>query len=164
MSRSIPSSPGPEPGPVAAASPEILLREPGALAPPLLRRFVLAGIAATLTAGATWGAVLLVRIAAARSFTALSIFEVNAHGQAQIYGWVGLFVMGFAYAILPRLVGAPPPHPRLAALSFPVMVGGIALRAVAEPWGPGPAAGSPSPAPAWSSRQWSCSSPWCYPS
>lgn len=101
----------------------------------LHRRFFLAGIAATLTAGATWGAVLLVRIAAAGSFTSLSIFEVNAHGQAQIYGWVGLFVMGFAYTALPRLVGTDLPHPRLAAASFPLMLGGIALRAAAEPFG-----------------------------
>lgn len=123
--------------PILASLPRPAASDPLALA----RRFFLAGIAVTLTAGAAWGAILLLRIAAHGSFTALSIFEVNAHGQAQIYGWVGLFVMGFAYLALPRLLGAPLPSARLAALSFPLMVTGIALRAVTEPFGPGRTAG-----------------------
>ena len=58
----------------------------------LYPRYFLAAIAVTLTAGATWGAWLLLRIARARDFAAPSIFEVNAHGQAQIYGCMGLFI------------------------------------------------------------------------
>lgn len=61
---------------------------------PLHRPFFLAGIVATLTAGATWGAFLLLRIGGAGSFTRLSVFEINAHAQAQIYGWIGLFMLG----------------------------------------------------------------------
>jgi hypothetical protein len=99
----------------------------------LYRRFFLAGIAATLTAGAGWGALLLLRIASERSFTALSIFEVNAHGQAQIYGWVGLFVLGFTYRTLPRFRGVGLAWPHLARASFALMVAGLAVRAVAEP-------------------------------
>ncbi|MFP3940983.1 MAG: hypothetical protein ACLF0P_11800 [Thermoanaerobaculia bacterium] len=115
----------------------------------LQRRFFLAGIAVALTAGAGWGAFLLARIAAAGSFTALSVFEVNAHGQAQIYGWVGLFVMGFAYVAVPRLLGAPDGAAgalggwkrALAATSLPLMLAGIALRAVAEPQAAGAGGG-----------------------
>lgn len=122
----------------------------------LQRRFFLAGIAVALTAGAGWGAFLLARIAAAGSFTALSIFEVNAHGQAQIYGWVGLFVMGFAYVALPRLLGAGGGadgglggwQAALAGVSLPLMLAGIALRAVAEPLAAGSGGGGAGPASA----------------
>src|SRR5262245_57109608 len=72
------------------------------LADTIYRRFFKAGIAVTLTAGAAWGALLLITIGLKGSFTAISIFDVNAHGHAQIFGWVGLFVMGFAYQAFPR--------------------------------------------------------------
>ncbi|PYQ61940.1 MAG: hypothetical protein DMF53_14240 [Acidobacteria bacterium] len=98
----------------------------------LHRPFFLTGIAVTLTAGATWGAILLLRIAQSRSFTEPSIFAVNAHGQAQIYGWVGLFVLGFAYQMFPRFQGIPLPWPRLAFLSLGLMTGGIVARSFGE--------------------------------
>jgi hypothetical protein len=100
----------------------------------IYRRFFLAGIAATLTAGATWGAILLWRLASARSFQAISVPEVNAHGHAQIFGWVGLFVMGFAYQAFPRFKHTSLRWPRLALATFPVYLGGLVLRTVAEPF------------------------------
>ncbi|MGE5234841.1 MAG: DUF542 domain-containing protein [Acidobacteriota bacterium] len=103
------------------------------LADRLWRRFFLAGIAVTLTAGASWGAILLLDIAIHHSFTAPTIFAINAHAQAQIYGWVGLFIMGFAYQAFPRFWGTTLARPRVAAAALVPVVGGIALRAVAEP-------------------------------
>lgn len=96
--------------------------------------FFLAAIVLTLTAGATWGAILLVRIAWARSFTSLSVFEVNAHGQAQIYGWVGLFILGAAYLLVPRFTGVSLAHPGFAVASLPLMVTGTVVRAFGEPF------------------------------
>lgn len=64
--------------------------------------FFLGAILVALTLGAPWGALLLGRIGASASFTALSLYEVNAHGHAQVLGWVGVFVMGFAYRFLPE--------------------------------------------------------------
>jgi hypothetical protein len=97
------------------------------------RRFFLAGIASALTVGVGWGVWLLLQIAANESFTAPSVFAINAHGQAQIYGWVGLFVMGFAYQAFPRFRGTTLALPRLAALSFLLMLAGVAARSLAEP-------------------------------
>src|SRR5262245_4397428 len=68
----------------------------------IYRPFFRAGIAVVLTLGAAWGAYLLARIALRHSFAAAGLHEVNAHGHAQIFGWVGLFVMGFAYQAFPR--------------------------------------------------------------
>jgi len=105
---------------------------PPALEGPIYPRFFLAGIAITLTAGAGWGAWLLLRIARARDFTAPSIFEVNAHGQAQIYGWMGLFILGFALQMFPAFWGTRLPAPRLARALLPAMALAVAVRAVAE--------------------------------
>ncbi len=103
------------------------------LADSIYRRFFLAALAVVMTAGATWGALLLLRIGAVGSFTALSVHDVNAHGHAQIFGWVGLFVMGFAYQAFPRMKHTSLWRPGLANLSFYLMLFGILARAVGEP-------------------------------
>jgi hypothetical protein len=97
------------------------------------RPFFRAAIAVVLSAGAAWGSLLLWRIALAGSFTAVSIHSVNAHGHAQIFGWVGLFVMGFAYRMLARIRVADGVDLRIAKASLVLMVAGIAARSVGEP-------------------------------
>src|SRR5688500_67695 len=95
------------------------------LADNIYRPFFLAGIATVLTLGAVWGAYLLVRIGLAGSFTAAGLHEVNAHGHAQIFGWVGLFVMGFAYQAFPRFKHTTLKHPRLAVATLVMLVAGL---------------------------------------
>jgi hypothetical protein len=99
----------------------------------IYRPFFKAGIAVTLSLGAVWGAYLLVRIALSGSFTAAGLHEVNAHGHAQIFGWVGLFVMGFAYQAFPRFRQTRLAHPSLAFASLWLMLAGIIGRSVFEP-------------------------------
>jgi hypothetical protein len=99
----------------------------------IYRRFFKAGIAVTLTAGAAWGALLLITIGLKESFTAISIFDINAHGHAQIFGWVGLFVMGFAYQAFPRFKHTSLWKPRLAISTFYLMLAGLILRVIGEP-------------------------------
>jgi hypothetical protein len=94
----------------------------------IYRRFFLGGIALILTAGATWGAYLLWHIGFAAKFTGVSVHHVNAHGQAQIFGWCGLFIMGFAYQAFPRLWHTDLVRPRLAVLAFVLMLIGVTLR------------------------------------
>ena len=99
----------------------------------IYRRFFKAGIITTLTAGAAWGALLLIKIGFKSSFTAISIFDVNAHGHAQIFGWVGLFVMGFAYQAFPRFRHTTLWNPPLAVFSFYLMIIGLVVRVFSEP-------------------------------
>jgi hypothetical protein len=99
----------------------------------IYRPFFKAGTAVTLTLGAVWGAYLLLRIAVSGSFTAAGLHEVNAHGHAQIFGWVGLFVMGFAYQAFPRFKHTTLSHPKLALVSLWLMLAGIIGRSVLEP-------------------------------
>lgn len=99
----------------------------------IYRPFFLSGIAIALTLGATWGAYLLLRIAAAEKFTGVGLHEVNAHGHAQIFGWVGLFVMGFAYQAFPRFKHTDLAWPRLAQGTGFLMLLGILVRSIGEP-------------------------------
>lgn len=99
----------------------------------IYRPFFKAAIALVLTVGAAWGALLLMRISQAGSFTAVSIREINAHGHAQIFGWVGLFVMGFAYQAFPRFKHGELSHPRLARATLWMMLGAITVRCLTEP-------------------------------
>jgi hypothetical protein len=113
----------------AAAAPSI--------ADTIYRRFFLGGIVLILTAGASWGAWLLWQIGFAGRFTGVSIQHVNAHGHAQIYGWVGLFIMGFAYQAFPRIWHTRLAAPRLAAAAFVLMVVGLIVRTVGMTAGDG---------------------------
>lgn len=119
------------PAATAAGAPQ---RHPlDELADTIYRRFFKAGIVVILTAGAVWGAYLLLQIALRGSFTAVSIHDVNAHGHAQILGWMGLFVMGFAYQALPRMKHTSLWRPDLANFTFYLMLFGIFARVIAEP-------------------------------
>jgi hypothetical protein len=104
------------------------------LADTIYRPFFKAGIVVVLSLGAVWGAYLLLRIAFAGKFDEVGLHEVNAHGHAQIFGWVGLFVMGFAYQAFPRFKHTSLAYPRLACLSWGLMVAGTISRAAFEPW------------------------------
>lgn len=91
-------------------------------------RYFLAAIAVILTAGASWGAWLLWTIGFAGSFTGVSVHHVNAHGHAQIYGWVGLFIMGFGYRMFPVLWRTTLVAPQLAIVALSLMLFGIVMR------------------------------------
>jgi hypothetical protein len=119
------------------------LPEPPAATDAIYRRFFLAGIAVVLTAGATWGAYLLWTIGLTGSFTAPSVHAINAHGEAQIFGWVGLFIMGFALQAFPRIWQTRLALPRLALATFTLMLSGIVVRTV------GMIAGAPDGAASW---------------
>lgn len=101
-----------------------------ATADTIYRRFFLGGIVLILTAGATWGAWLLWQIGIAGTFTGISVHHVNAHGHAQIYGWVGLFIMGFAYQAFPRIWHTKLAAPKLAVAAFVLMAIGLIVRTI----------------------------------
>lgn len=119
--------------PVAAPTLKILDTPEPQPADAIYRPFFKAGIAVVLTLGAAWGAYLLLRIALSGQFTAVNLHDVNAHGHAQIFGWVGLFVMGFAYQAFPRFKHAALAWPQLAFATLWMMLVGLVVRSVAQP-------------------------------
>jgi hypothetical protein len=99
----------------------------------IYRRFFKAGIAVVLSVGALWGAVNLLEIALRKDFLQMHLVPaIHAHGHAMVFGWVGLFVMGFAYQAFPRFKFTKLWRPDLANLSLVLMLAGIAGRIGAE--------------------------------
>jgi len=99
----------------------------------IYRRFFKAGIAVVLSVGCLWGALNLFEIALRGNFLQLHLVpSIHAHAHAMIFGWLGLFVMGFAYQSFPRFKFTTLWRPDLANLTFVLMLAGIATRIGAE--------------------------------
>src|SRR5215472_12012338 len=98
---------------------------------PLHHQYFMAAIATVVTVGAGWGVWLLFQIALAGRFTGISLQDVNAHGQAQIDGWVGLFIMGFALQMFPPVWHAQLAGRRWRLVPLVAMLAGVVLRSVA---------------------------------
>jgi len=99
----------------------------------LYRRFFKAGVAIVLTVGCLWGAINLLQIAWGRNFLQLRLLSsIHAHAHAMIFGWVGMFVMGFAYQSFPRFKNTTLWRPDLANLSFYLLGSGIVAGMAAE--------------------------------
>ncbi len=58
---------------------------------------------------------------------------VQVHGNTQLAGWIGLFIMGMSLHVVPRLSGVPLRMPGLATLIWMVMAGSLVWRAIAQP-------------------------------
>ena len=107
-------------------------RTPAITADTIYRPFFLAGIATVLTLGCMWGAINLLTIGLKKSFSSIEYSWVLAHGHAMVFGFVGFFIMGFAYQAFPRFKRTTLWRPRLALSALPLMVAGIALQTVAH--------------------------------
>lgn len=71
------------------------------------RPFIASALAVTLSLGAGWGALLLFEIGWHRHFEAAPAGHVVAHGAAQLWGFLVLFVVGVALRYLPTGSGGP---------------------------------------------------------
>jgi uncharacterized protein involved in response to NO len=106
------------------------------IADTIYRPFFLAGIATVLTLGCMWGAINLLTIGLNKDFSVVSYSWVLAHAHAMVFGFVGFFIMGFAYQAFPRFKHTSLWRPRLAFSALPLMVAGILLQTVAHLWSP----------------------------
>jgi hypothetical protein len=85
--------------------------------------FFLASLALTLTFGATLGVLNLARLTG--TWGTLPRPSVWAHGYVQTFGFVGLFIMGFAYHTVPRFAGVALAWPRTVAWTCGLQAGGV---------------------------------------
>ncbi|MDO8136332.1 MAG: DUF1858 domain-containing protein [Candidatus Brocadiales bacterium] len=109
----------------------------GTLLPPLVEdtiytRYVKTALVLSLTVGCTFGAGLLSYIALKFDYSVPPVAYVQAHAHAQLFGWIGLFIMGFAYYIVPRVKNVDLHGRGLTYLSFWTMLVGVALRTVLQ--------------------------------
>ena len=102
------------------------------IADTIYRPFFLAGLATVLTLGCVWGAINLFTIGLKESFSSVSYSWVLAHGHAMVFGFVGFFIMGFAYQAFPRFKHSVLWRPGLAFSALPLMIAGILLQTVAH--------------------------------
>jgi metal-sulfur cluster biosynthetic enzyme/predicted membrane channel-forming protein YqfA (hemolysin III family) len=78
---------------------------------------------AAATTGGGWGGLR------GESWLAL----VQAHGHLQLFGFIGLFIVGMALHIMPRFKGQAPPPARLAYATYALLAGGLLLRVLTQP-------------------------------
>lgn len=95
------------------------------LADTIYRPFFLAGLATVMTLGCFWGAINLFLIGVRQDFGGVTYSAVLAHGEAMVFGFVGFFIMGFAYQAFPRFKQTTLWRPRLAFSALPMMAAGI---------------------------------------
>ncbi|MBI3820672.1 MAG: DUF1858 domain-containing protein [Planctomycetes bacterium] len=95
----------------------------------LYKRFFRAALLVLLAAGASTGVLTITQVALRGSYTSTDLLPlVQAHANAQIFGWIGLFVMGFAYQGLPRFKYVSLWRPEIANVSLILMLCGVGLR------------------------------------
>ncbi len=100
--------------------------------------YLKASLLVAMTAGWLLGAIELCAITFHGAFQTLAtrlispaLFQV--HGQSQIVGWVGLFIMGISYQVIPRQRRVAIHKPVLAYVVLALILAGVGLRAVAQP-------------------------------
>lgn len=96
--------------------------------------FVATSLAAGLTVGFGLGLwLLLSRVWGVTLLGANWLALVQVHGLLQLFGFAGLFAMGIALHALPRFRGAASPPAALVWIAYLGIIGGLALRGVAQP-------------------------------
>lgn len=122
-------------GPGQAVKPSSLTQEEvdEARLNKLYKLFIKAALVFTLTGGTLWGVIALTWIAVTTSYSAPYYALTQAHGHMQTLGWVGLFIMGVAYYVIPKFKMSKLRDTALAYLSFILMTTGIAMRGIVQP-------------------------------
>ncbi len=95
--------------------------------------FLYAALAIALSAGFGYGAFLVAALALGITPGAWYSALVQAHGHAQLFGWMGLFVLGMGLYFLPRLRGTNLKGTARLPYAFGLLVTGIVLRTVIQP-------------------------------
>jgi hypothetical protein len=102
------------------------------LADTIYRPFFIAGLLTVLSLGCVWGAINLFLLGQRQSFGGVDYSWTLAHGHAMVFGFVGFFIMGFAYQAFPRFKHAALWRPPLAFSALPLMAIGIGLQTIAH--------------------------------
>lgn len=105
-------------------------RERGAQS--LVSTFVLTGLAFMLLPGTFLGVWNLISISESRSVTILSPAWIQAHGHAQIFGWIGTFILGIGLYSLQKMQRSAPFPLSRGWICWALWSTGVLLRWVAN--------------------------------
>ena len=94
----------------------------------LVTIYVVTGLLFLLLPGTFLGVWNLVSISGRRSLGSLSQAWIQAHGHAQIFGWIGTFIIGIGYYSLSKMVRLMPAAVSRGWASWALWTCGITLR------------------------------------
>src|SRR5215471_19175336 len=94
--------------------------------------FTVTGLIFMLLPGTFLGVWNLVSISNRQQLEGLSAAWLQAHGHAQIYGWIGTFVIGIGFFSLSKMGRLPDFAARRAWTAYWLWTGGVLLRWVAN--------------------------------
>lgn len=94
----------------------------------LVTAYVAAGLLYLLLPGTFLGVWNLVSISGRHSLAGLPPAWVQAHGHAQVYGWIGTFIIGIGYYSLSKMGGLAPFAATRGWVSWVLWTGGAGLR------------------------------------
>jgi uncharacterized protein involved in response to NO len=93
-----------------------------------LAAFILTGLVFVLLPGTLLGVWNLLTIAGEHTGSGASAALIQAHGQAQLLGWVGTFILGISLYVLPKISGRSIARPDLVWLDWALWTAGVAWR------------------------------------
>lgn len=102
----------------------------------VLMAFVTSGLIFMLLPGTFLGVWNLLQISGSESAGSVSPAWLQAHGHAQVFGWIGSFILGIGFHSIPKRRGAMTPPIIAAWLCWVLWTVGVAIRWTANiyPW------------------------------
>lgn len=94
----------------------------------LLMAYVTTGLIFMLLPGTFLGVWNLIKISGRESVASISPAWLQAHGHAQVFGWVGSFILGIGFYSVPKLSGPAKRVFVLAWLCWAMWTAGVSLR------------------------------------
>ncbi len=95
----------------------------------MLTAFIVAGLGFMLLPGTFLGVWNLFAISNRHSAQGISDAWIQAHGHAQVFGWIGCFLLGIGYHSIPKMTGAGSRNVlRQTMFSLAAWVSGVTLR------------------------------------
>src|SRR5215472_15053293 len=98
----------------------------------LLKAYVVTGLLFMLLPGTFLGVWNLISISSEHSLASLSASWIQAHGHAQIFGWIGTFIIGIGYYSLSKMGTISPFAVSRGWWSWCLWTCGVSLRWVAN--------------------------------
>ena len=99
----------------------------------MLAAYLATGLFFMLLPGTLFGVAQLLKISASHAPSAADAGWVQAHGHAQIFGWLGTFILGIGYYAIPRLRSASW-SPLAAWATYVLWTAGVTMRWAVGSW------------------------------
>jgi hypothetical protein len=94
----------------------------------LYRPFISASVLVAVLLGFSTGAAILIMPMLGMDRNLTWVTHSQSHGIAQLFGWAGLFIMGFAYHVVPRFFNSSIRYPLPQKLSMWFVIAGLLFR------------------------------------